>query len=52
MAKESEIDLNSKEFIKKELIAIKDILFEVKKKLDIHEHIEYERELEQLKTEN
>ena len=44
--------MNNKEFIKRELLDIKQTLTTITKKIDGHEHSEYDLEIERLRKEN
>ncbi|KAL4506486.1 hypothetical protein ABPG72_000057 [Tetrahymena utriculariae] len=52
IAKRETVDENNKEFIKRELIQLKQLILEVNKKIDTHEHTDYEMELDRLRKEN
>ncbi|EAR90977.1 hypothetical protein TTHERM_00145820 (macronuclear) [Tetrahymena thermophila SB210] len=52
IAKRETVDENNKEFIKRELIQLKQLIQEVNKKIDTHEHTDYEMELDRLRKEN
>ena len=45
-------DYKNKEFIKNELYNLKEVLYDLNRKVDTHGHLEYERELEKLANEN
>lgn len=51
-AKRDSVEKSNKEFIKRELLDIKASLQAVTRKIDAHEHSEYELELDQLQREN
>ncbi|KAL4459990.1 hypothetical protein ABPG74_003516 [Tetrahymena malaccensis] len=52
IAKRETVDENNKEFIKRELIQLKQLIQDVNKKIDTHEHTDYEMELDRLRKEN
>lgn len=41
-----------KDLIKRELNQVKSMIGDVRKKIDTHDHIQYEKELDQFKNEN